>query len=370
MHKLFSINVFSNLSLKLISNAFRHYKTISQPEIVILIRQLATLISAGIPLLTCFEILEQSQPGQQLRLLIHSIKCDLLTGKDLFSCLRRHHTHFNDLICQLIKIGEYTGKLDFMLQHIADEQEKSLAFKKQIQQALIYPCLILATAILITLSLFFFIIPRFAELFSATQTHLPLITRWLFFTSGFCVSHPFVILFLPIVSITIFFIPHPKMKPLKTVVVRELLRLPFIHHFNQKIISARFARNLSVTFAAGLPILDALKLIHLSHPSLRSAPWMVTLRSQLNSGMQLHQAMRSHTQFPLLMVQMVKIGEESGQPEQMLTKAADFLESEIHQWIRQFCHLLEPLIMLVLGVLIGGLVIGMYLPLFNLGNLL
>jgi type IV pilus assembly protein PilC len=349
--------------------ALKQKRRITAFDITLFMRQFATLLTAGIPILRCCEMLENSQIKIAMRLLIYSIKRDLLSGKDVYSSLCSHPRYFDALTCQLISIGEHTGKLDITLQMIAYEHEKQLVLTKRIKQALFYPCIICITALLVTLSMFLFVIPRFAELFADTNVPLPALTLWLFCLSRIFSEHT-ILLFSPLFPVLLLFIPHPISHLLKNKLLLYFIKLPLLKQFLQKITLLRFARHLAMTFTAGIPIMDSLKLIMHSHTNLEFSHTMIELRSKMNSGLQLHQAMQSLPYFPDLMIQMVKTGEESGSLDALLNKTAVFFESDIDELVSQFVRLLEPLIMLVLGVLIGGLIIGMYLPIFKLGSVI
>lgn len=344
-------------------------RRINALDITVFLRQLATLVTAGIPLLHCFEILEKSQVKIALRLLIFTIKRELLSGKNLHACLQHHPQYFEVITCQLIKIGEHAGKLDITLNMIAEEHEKFVAFKKRIKQALLYPCIIAVTSLIVTLSMFLFVIPRFAELFADTHISLPPLTRFLFYLSAILQQYNYV-LCLPFIFITFIFLPAKQSVQLKKAILKKILKLPLIQPMMQKMLLARLARNLAMTFSAGISITDALTLMMNSNANQEFSHVMMKLRAKINSGLQLHQAMQSLSYFPDLMIQMVKIGEESGLLDHLLNKIAGFFESDINHVLSQLNQLLEPLIMLVLGVLIGGLVIAMYLPIFKLGSAL
>lgn len=355
--------------LTLLAERLKQNRRITSFDITILFRQLATLIAAGVPIIKSCEILEKSQAKTTLRLLIFSIKREILSGKDLFSSLHQHPRYFDELTCQLIKIGEHTGKLETVLLMIAENKEKNLMLKKRVTHALLYPCIITITAMLVTLSMLIFVIPQFAILFSETHIKLPALTRCIFFLS-LQVQHHWLLLFSPLLLSLCFFMPSTWFDKLKSDLSRHIIKLPLIHSFVLHIALARFARTLAMTFAAGMPITNALKLImHAGHP-LEFTDLIVKLHSNITSGLQLHQAMGALPYFPDLMIQMVKIGEESGMLDQLLNKVASFFEADIDHTIHHFSQLLEPLIMLMQGVLIGGLVVGMYLPIFKLGNVL
>ena len=333
-------------------------------DIALFLRQLATLIQAGVPILTSCELLEKCQIKTVCRTLINTIKKELLSGKTFYESL--FHTPIDPFTRQLIRIGEYTGKLDQLLLLIADHQEKNLAFRKKMKKLLFYPCIVIVVATLVSLSMFIFIIPRFAVLFEQSQSTLPLMTRGIFMISGFLNEHLLFLFMLFLLCLTMFFLPLGVW--IRKKVFHLITQLPLIHTYLQKIILARFSRNLAITFSSGIPLNEALKLsAHApSHPDFMNN--VAKLHYKLNTGLSLHHAMAALPYFPILMIQMIKIGEETGMLDAMLNKLADFIESEIDHLIQQCSQLLEPLIMLILGVLIGGLVIGLYLPLFKLGS--
>lgn len=351
------------------SRIFFRDKTINAFDIIIFLRQLATLIIAGIPIIQCCDILEKSQTKYKLRILIFSLKQDLLSGKDLSSCLRQQSNYFDDLTCSLIKMGEHTGKLAEMLSLITKAKEQQWSFKKRLKQALFYPCLLAAIAMIILLCMFIFIIPQFAELFNNKTESLPWLTRCIFYLSKLCQQY---IALLPICLCLLLFylIPNSLAAKHQQKLLKTLIALPLIKSIQQKILLARFARSLSMMFSAGLPINAILKLLMTTSSQTEFIQLIAILRSRVHAGLQLHQAMQTLSYFPPLMMQMIKIGEESGMLEQMLDKVADFFEADIDQFIAYFNQLLEPLIMLVLGVLIGGIVIAMYLPIFKLGSVI
>lgn len=342
---------------------------ITTADIAIFLRQFATLISAGIPLIQSCEILEKSQEKAACRTLIYSIKREILTGKTLFYCLSQHPNQFDKLTCHLIQMGEHTGKLEQMLMLIAHHHEKKIAFKKRIKQALFYPCLIAIMAFIVTICMLLFIIPHFAALFHETQTSLPFLTICIFSLSESLQHHLGLVagFFLASAIYLYYGLRHQR---LHLRVLQLLIQLPLVKPCANKIIFARFARHLAITFSAGLSITDSLSLIAHTTGQVTFANIIHRLSYHIQSGMPLHQAMVILAYFPPFMTQMVKIGEESGMLEAMLDKIADFLEAETDQMMKLLNQLLEPLIMIVLGVLIGGLVVGMYLPLFKLGSAL
>jgi type IV pilus assembly protein PilC len=349
--------------------ALKQNRRISDFDIGLLLRQFTILFIAGIPIIKCLDVLEKCQIKNAMRSLVFAVKKEILSGKDFHSSLRKQKPYFDEMTCQLIKIGEHTGKLDIMLTLITDEKEKYAAFRKKLKQALFYPMMITMTALLVTLSMFLFVIPKFSELFSDARLSLPWITNWVFFISSKLQHYSFIIFLVPVIFLMLL-LPNPYISRIKNNIRHYLIRLPYLKSFSQKILLARFSRNLAMTYAAGMPITDALKLIMFANTNSDFTYWIIKLRNNIASGLQLHQAMQPLPCFPDMMVQMVKVGEESGTVEHLLNKTADMFEADINQFITQFSQLLEPLIMLMLGVLIGGLVIAMYLPIFKLGSVL
>jgi len=346
----------------------KQQRAVLETDIVTFFRQFATLITAGIPIIKACTILEKSQEKIALRLLIYSMKRDMLAGRQLAHSMRQHPIHFNELLCQLIHLGEQTGKLDTILILIADAQEKKLAVKRRIKQALFYPSIILITAILLMLCMLLFVIPRFAELF-ANVKDLPLLTSCIFYLSAQLRRFGWLI-GMGLIPTVLFAQYVAKFNIFSIIRQAAFTRLPILRQYLHKVLLAHFTRNMSIAFAAGIPILDALQLSSHGHANANFDNAMMSLKTRISSGESMHQAMTNHLYFSTYMVQMIKIGEESGKLDSMLAKTADYLEAEIEQITARLGQTLEPLIMIVLGVLIGGLVVSMYLPIFKLGSLL
>jgi len=333
---------------------------IATQDLAVFFRQFATLISAGIPLLQACIISTSSQHNAVLNKLLSSIKRDLLSGKTLSQSLQQQTEYITPFIQQLIHISEHTGRLDHGLQNIALHLEKSAQLKEQIQRALFYPCLIIIIGLVVTLGMLIFIVPRFAELFHDFPQTLPAISRAIFWLSELTQSYAWL---LPLLILAITLI-------IKKSTYTWLLRLPWIKHVYQTIHLSRFTRQLGMTLTAGIPINQALTLT--CNPTQPTSFTIAIKRvnRQVRSGMRLHQAMLNAQCFPPLLIQMTKIGEESGQLDSLLLKSADIMDQEIERLLNRLIQLLEPLIMVILGVLIGGLVTGMYLPIFKLGSII
>lgn len=338
-----------------------------QPETAVILRQLASMISAGITITRSFDMLEQTQHDTDARAGLFKIKNHLLSGHSLFESLQIKPDWFDHFTCSLIHLGEQTGKLAHVLQILAADHENKLEFRRSIRRALFYPTVIFTVAIILTCCMLIFVIPAFASLFSGINKPLPLLTRMIFTLSSL-LNHTLPIIFsLAIISLIALKLTS---RNIFKILLHRLSILPPLAGILQSLALIRLLRNLALALSSGVPILDALQLISgiTGHEVVNSSARQ--LRSSLCAGHTLYQAMQTLPAFPILAKQMVKAGEESGTLDKMLYKSAELLEMQLNSSIFHLTQLLEPLIMSVLGVLIGGLVIGMYLPVFNLGSAL
>lgn len=349
---------------------FKLNKRISKVEIAIFFRQLAILIAAGVPIVQSFEILAKGQKNLQLNKLINSIKTEIEIGKNLVAALRKFPRYFNELNCHLVHIGEQTGKLEAMLKRIAHYEEKSLALKNQIRHALFYPTIIFLVAISVSIIMLTFVVPRFAELFLSMHGHLPTFTL-LVINFSRLLRENFWLGIFPIIGIPIFIFYFKTSRRLRQHFDFIMLKVPFLSSVLRKIILVRFTRSLATTFAAGLPITEALKIVANTCGNYYYFKTILNLQAKVSAGLQLHAAMmQNNILFSALTIQMVKVGEESGALESMLERVAELYETDLDSLVKTLKDLLEPLIMLILGALIGGLVIAMYLPIFKLGTII
>lgn len=347
----------------------KNQKKISFLDITLFFRQFSTLISAGVPIVQCCEIIKTYTEKASLRSLIYQIKKSLETGKGFSDSLRQHQNYFNELTCALIDIGEQTGTLDRMLVRIVHHQEKSLALKNKVKHALFYPAVMMVISLFIFIAMLIFIVPRFAHLFQSMHKTLPFLTRIMIHLSEW-ISHYCVLGILLIVLSIVF--NRYFFSFFKTQIAFEkiLLKLPILSSLLKKMILARFAQTLATTFSSGIPIIDALKMASNTCGNHFYAKATYPLQREVAKGQPLHIAMRKNTLFPSMMIQLIQVGEESGKLEPMLEKIATLYETEMEQVMGYLSQLIEPLIMVVLGVLIGGLVIAMYLPIFKLGTII
>lgn len=344
-------------------------KKVKSADIAIFTRQMATMINAGIPIVQTIEILSRSVSNPTFRDILTNIKVDIESGTSFSESLRKHPEQFNDLFANLVSAGEQSGSLDNMLARIADYREKTESVKAKIKKALFYPTAVVAVAILITAGLLIFVVPQFAEIFRDFGADLPLATRVVMNLSEFFQSYWYLI--FGAIGGAVYALIRAK----KTSVTfsRKLdslsLRLPIVGNILNKAAIARFARTLSTTFAAGLPLVDALTAVSGATGNAVFADATLKIRDEVSTGQQMQYALQNTALFPIMVTQMIAIGEESGSLEFMLAKVADFYEEEVDNAVANLSSLLEPLIMVILGVLIGGLVIAMYMPIFKLGGI-
>jgi type IV pilus assembly protein PilC len=342
---------------------------ISKHIIVIFFRQLATLMTASIPLVQCFIILNQTYHHNAFKSILASIKVNLEAGKTLSLTLSQFPLYFDYFTCQLIHVGEQTGTLTIMLNRIAKHKENMQSLKNKCIQSLYYPIIIFIVANLITLFMLVFIVPRFAQLFQEIHGTLPVLTLFVIHLSEFIRYEGWLII-IPIAITALIYKYFNQSQYIKYYTDRLILKIPLIGNIVSKIILAHFARSLAIAFKAGIPILQALAMLAEQTRNQFYQPLFSNLQTEITKGRPLHKAMHNLPGFPVLMVQMVKIGEESGKLDELLEKISDLYESDIDNAVISIASTLEPLIMVILGVLIGVLVIAMYLPIFKLGTLM
>lgn len=322
---------------------------ITKPEIHTFLSQFATLLTAGVSIINSLETLEATQNKQNIRILIYSIKRSLQSGNSFFTTLKSHPNYFNELCCHLIDLGEHTGKLAKIIESIVAYQSRLEKIKRKFKTTLIYPLFILVTAIVVSIGLLIFVVPQFAELFTTTQVKLPLITQ-IIFTAAANVN--FVLLSL-IIFIFILFLIYKYC----------FYHLPIVKTLYSKFCLTHFCRSLELGLTSGLVLHVALRFA-----ANGAGQKFLSLESSLQAGNQFHDALEMMGTLPPLLIQFVKVGETSGKLGPMLGQAADVFEAELYEELQQISILFEPLIILLLGVLIGGLVVSMYLPIFNLGS--
>lgn len=341
---------------------------ITTKDITVFCRQLATMMSSGVPLVQSFEIVGRGHANKAMQQLILSIKGDIEAGGSLAEALRKHPLQFNELFINLITAGEHAGILESILHKLATYMEKSEALKSKIKGAMFYPIAVLVVAFIITCILLLFVIPQFEELFSGFGADLPALTRMVIDMSKWMQANWWILLIVIVGSIFGLIETKKRSMAFAHWIDRMLLKLPVVGEILNKSATARFARTLATMFAAGTPLVEAMTSVAGACGNILYYDATMKMRDEIATGTQLQVAMRDANLFPNMVVQMVAIGEESGALDSMLSKVADWYEQEVDDAVDSLTSLLEPMIMAVLGVVIGGLVVAMYLPIFKMGQ--
>jgi type IV pilus assembly protein PilC len=346
---------------------FKTGGTVTEKDITLFTRQLATMMKSGVPLLQSFDIVGRGHSNPAVGKLLLDIKSDVETGSSLSQAFRKFPLYFDALYCNLVAAGEQAGILDTLLDRLAAYKEKILAIKGKIKSAMFYPIAVLVVAFIITAVIMIFVIPAFKEVFSAFGADLPAPTLIVIAMSDFFVSYWWAIFGGIGGSLYAFFWSWKRSEKVQIVMDRLLLRVPIFGDIIRKSVIARWTRTLSTMFAAGVPLVESLESVggaagnHVYKIATRQ------IQSEVSTGTNLTTAMQNVNLFPNMVTQMVSIGEESGALDSMLSKVADFFEAEVDDAVDALTSLMEPIIMVVLGTLIGGMVVAMYLPIFKIG---
>lgn len=343
-------------------------KKIKPMDIALFARQMATMMKAGVPLLQSFDIIADGLENPNMRKLVDEIKQHVAAGNSFAAALRTRPQYFDDLFCNLVEAGEQSGALETLLDRVATYKEKTEALKAKIKKAMNYPLAVVAVAVIVSCILLIKVVPQFKEVFSSFGAELPAFTLFVIGISEGLQEWWFVFLIALVGAGYAFIQAKKRSEKFRNSLDRTALKAPIVGNIVYKSSVARYARTLSTTFAAGVPLVEALD-------SVAGATGNVVFRNAVNqvkqdvtSGMQLNFSMRSTNVFPAMAVQMTAIGEESGALDTMLDKVASYYEAEVDNAVDGLTALMEPLIMSVLGVLVGGLIIAMYLPIFQLGS--
>lgn len=347
---------------------FSGKKAIKAIDIAIFVRQLATMMKAGVPLTQSFEIVADSLENPSMKELVLQLKGDIEAGSNFESALRKHPRYFDDLFCSLVGAGEQSGALETMLERVATYKEKSELLKAKIKKAMKYPIAVIVVAFIVTAILLVKVVPVFAELFTSFGAELPAFTQMVVNMSNFMIKWWWVVVF-GIAGLVIGFSEGKKRsKAFRDFLDRLALKLPIFGNIVYQAIIARFSRTLSTTFAAGVPLIDALDSTAGATNNVVYYNATQKIKNDVATGQQLQFSMRSTNLFPSMAIQMVGIGEEAGSLEEMLDKVATYYENEVDNAVDGLTSLMEPMIMAFLGVVIGGLVVAMYLPIFQMGS--
>jgi len=347
---------------------FKRSGKVTPYDIAIFSRQLATMLTAGIPLVQAFDIVASGHDNPAMQKLILGIKVDLESGTALAEAVGRHPLYFDDLYVNLVAAGEQAGALDTLLEKVATYKEKTEDIKKKIKKALFYPAAVMVVAVIVTIILLIFVIPQFESLFKGFGADLPAFTRMVIDLSKFVQAKG---IFLAVVlggGISFYLYTRKRSHRLREIEDRLLLKLPIVGNIVEKAAVARFARTLSTMFSAGVPLVEALQSVAGATGNILYENAVLAIRDEVATGQRLQRAMQNTGIFPNMVIQMIAVGEESGSLDAMSAKVADFYEADVDNAVDSMSSLLEPLIMAILGVLVGGLVIAMYLPIFKLGS--
>jgi len=350
------------------ASLFGQGKKIKPLDIALFTRQMATMMKAGVPLLQSFDIISEGVDNQNMRKLVEEVKQEVAAGNSFANSLRKKPLYFDELYCNLVDSGEQSGALENLLDRVATYKEKTESLKAKIKKAMTYPIAVVIVALIVSAILLIKVVPQFQAVFSGFGAELPAFTMMVIHMSEFLQAWWFLVL------IAIFGFSfsirevHRRSKKFRDGFDRAVLKLPIVGDILYKSAVARYARTLSTTFAAGVPLVDALDSVSGATGNVVFKEAVNKIKQDVSTGMQLNFSMRATGVFPAMAIQMTSIGEESGALDTMLDKVASFYEEEVDNAVDNLTTLMEPLIMAVLGVLVGGLIIAMYLPIFQLGS--
>jgi type IV pilus assembly protein PilC len=356
------------MATKIKKQSFSRGRKITQKDLALFTRQLSTMLKAGVPLMQSFDIVGRGHANPSMARLMNDIRMDVETGTRLNQAFRKYPLYFDPLFCNLVAAGEQAGILETLLDRLAMYQEKTIALKGKIKKALFYPVMIILVAILVTAVIMIFVLPSFKSVFTSFGADLPAPTLVVIAMSDFFVAYWYIVFGL-LFSGIYFLVQAWKRSPrVQATIDRLALKLPVLGEMLQKAAIARWSRTLATTFAAGVPLVEALDSVG---PSAGNAVYKEAtkqVQTEVNIGTSLAQSMQNTGVFPNMAIQMTQIGEESGSLDSMLSKVADYYEREVDETVDALSSLLEPMIMVILGVIIGGIVIAIYMPIFKLGQ--
>ncbi len=343
-------------------------RSIKQKDIAIFTRQLATMMKAGVPLIQAFDIVARGSTNPRVTKLLTDIRSDVETGTSLSAAFRKHPLYFDALYCNLVEAGEAGGILEQLLDRLAVYQEKTMAIKNKIKSALMYPIAVMVVAFVVLAVIMIFVIPAFKDVFSSFGADLPAPTLFVIALSEFFVKYWYLIFGFLIGGVYFFFQSWRRSEKMQKAMDRLLLKVPVFGDLVNKSAIARWTRTLSTMFAAGVPLVEALDSVGGASGNAVFVEATEQIQKDVSTGSALTTSMQTTGVFPSMVLQMCAIGEESGSLDQMLGKAAEFYEDEVDEAVKGLSSLMEPFIIVILGVLIGGIVVSMYLPIFKLGQ--
>ena len=341
--------------------------TITTKDIAVFARQLATMLESGVPLVQSFDIIGKGHENPSMAELLLGIKADIESGDTLAQALKKRPIYFDELFCNLVEAGEQAGVLESLLDKIATYKEKSESIKAKVKKALTYPIAVVVIAFIVTAILLIFVVPVFKDLFDSFGAELPAFTLWVMGMSDWMVANWYYVIGSVLAIVYTFGYFKKRSKKFNYFLDRMMLKLPIIGLILNKSAVARFARTLATMSAAGVPLVDALESVAGACGNIVYYNAVMQMREEVATGQSIKYAMVQTGLFPHMVVQMLAIGEESGSIDKMLDKVADFFEEEVDNLVDNLSSLMEPFIMVILGTLVGGLVVAMYLPIFKLG---
>ncbi|SIR65530.1 type II secretion system F family protein [Pseudacidovorax sp. RU35E] len=356
------------LTTKIKKRRLRSGKAIKPRDVAVFTRQMATMMKAGVPLLQAFDIVGRGNSNPNMARLLNDIRTDVETGTSLSSAFRKHPKYFNSLYCNLIEAGEAAGILEELLDRLAIYMEKTEAIKSKIKSALMYPTAVILVAFIVVTIIMLFVIPSFKQVFTSFGADLPAPTLFVIAMSEFFVSYWWLIFGVLIAGGYFFMQAWKRNEKFQEAMDRLMLRVPIFGSLIDKSCVARWTRTLSTMFAAGVPLVEALDSVGGASGNAVYAKATTRIQQEVSTGTSLTTAMTGANLFPPMVLQMTAIGEESGSIDHMLGKAADFYEDEVDAMVAGLSSLMEPIIIVILGVVIGGIVVSMYLPIFKLGQ--
>ena len=348
----------------------RYTQSIKPMDIAVLTRQITTMLTAGVPLVQTLQLLAGSHEKKPMREMLANICSEIEAGIPPSKALRQYPRYFDDLYCDLVASGEQSGALDAVFDRIATYREKAEALKSKIKKALFYPATVILVALVVTAILLLYVVPEFDNIFKSFGAELPAFTRMVINLSNIVQAYWYFLFGAIVIGVFVYIHSYRAMESVRDGTDKLILRLPIVGIILQKAALARYARTLSTTFAAGLPLIDGLIAAAGSSGNAVYRKAIMNVRSEVMAGMQMNVAMRTTEVFPEMVIQMIMIGEESGALDDMLAKVAGIYEQQVDDAVDALSSLIEPLIMVVLGILVGGLVIAMYLPIFKLGSVI
>ena len=341
-------------------------KKVSAKEIAVFSRQLATMMKSGVPIVTSLEIIAGGQKNPKAKQLFNALRSDIESGSSVYEALGKHPVYFDELYRNLVKAGESAGVLETVLDTIASYKENIESLKGKIKKALFYPATVIAVAILVSAILLVFVVPQFQQVFKSFGADLPAFTLMIIGASDFMIAYWWLVLIVVVGTIFAFIFFKKRSLPFAHFLDRMMLKIPVVGQILHNASIARFARTLAVTFKAGVPLVEALDIVSGATGNTVYEQAVKRIRDDVSVGYQMNMAMKQVNLFPHMVVQMVAIGEEAGALDAMLFKVAEFYEEEVNNAVDALSSLLEPMIMIIIGIVVGSMVVGMYLPIFKL----